>query len=161
MELGCSLESGTGLEELDADKLDQRAALLAHHWEKAGAGLVAARWHRRAAEWLSWRRAIDAEQHWRGVLTLLEGAPESSEADELALAAMSSLVSNLAIRISLEEVEGLRQDAKRLAEKAGDLQSLWRTEVGYGPLSRTPRSNVSSHGSREYHRDHGQGGGHS
>ena len=39
------------LAELDADKLDERAALLAHHWEQAGDALEAARCHARAAGW--------------------------------------------------------------------------------------------------------------
>src|SRR5882724_5172333 len=37
--------------ELFADKLDEQAAVLAHHCEEAGNALDAARWHRRAAEW--------------------------------------------------------------------------------------------------------------
>ena len=40
------------IEALVPDKLDESAALLAHHWEAAGDALRAARWHRRAAEWV-------------------------------------------------------------------------------------------------------------
>jgi class 3 adenylate cyclase len=36
----------------DPEHRDERAALLAHHWEEAGEALSAARWHRRAAEWV-------------------------------------------------------------------------------------------------------------
>ena len=39
------------IEARDSDKLDERAALLAHHWEGAGEAHQAAHWHRRAAEW--------------------------------------------------------------------------------------------------------------
>src|SRR5204862_2804776 len=35
--------------ELYPEQLEERAALLAHHWEEAGDALEAARWHRRAA----------------------------------------------------------------------------------------------------------------
>ena len=37
------------IEELHSDKLDERAALLAYHWEQAGEALTAARWYVRAA----------------------------------------------------------------------------------------------------------------
>ena len=39
---------GAGDRRADAEQLDERAALLAHHWEEAGDALEAARWHRRA-----------------------------------------------------------------------------------------------------------------
>ncbi len=39
------------LEAAHADRLDENAALLAHHHEEAGDAGAAARWHRRAAEW--------------------------------------------------------------------------------------------------------------
>src|SRR5262245_19658316 len=39
------------IEKLFAEKLNERAALLAHHWEAAGEALEAARWNRRAADW--------------------------------------------------------------------------------------------------------------
>src|SRR5262249_30514844 len=37
------------IEELESEKLDERAALLAYHWERAGDSREAAKWHRRAA----------------------------------------------------------------------------------------------------------------
>jgi predicted ATPase len=37
--------------ELYPEQLDERAALLAHHWERAGEAARAAEWHRRAALW--------------------------------------------------------------------------------------------------------------
>src|SRR5205823_8197358 len=37
--------------ELDADRLDERAALIAQHWEAAGEALEAATWSARAAGW--------------------------------------------------------------------------------------------------------------
>src|SRR5439155_10196843 len=43
------------IEAAHASDLDRQAALLAHHWDEAGEALAAARWHRRAAEWL-WMR---------------------------------------------------------------------------------------------------------
>jgi predicted ATPase len=37
------------MEELDFERLDERAALIAHHWERAGEPAAASRWHRHAA----------------------------------------------------------------------------------------------------------------
>ncbi len=37
------------IEHQDAERLEERAPLLAHHWEEAGEALSAARWHRRVA----------------------------------------------------------------------------------------------------------------
>src|SRR5262249_62118434 len=39
------------IEATSAEKLDEQAALVAHHWERAGEALVAANWHARAADW--------------------------------------------------------------------------------------------------------------
>ena len=55
------------IEALSPGKLDESASLLAHHWEAAGDALQAARWHRRAAEWVSDLAAV--KDHW------LRGAP--------------------------------------------------------------------------------------
>ena len=69
--------------ELYAGKLDERAALLAHHWEAAGDALEAARWSRRAAEWVGLSNFPEALRHWRKVRALIEGLPESAETREL------------------------------------------------------------------------------
>ena len=42
--------------ELYPERLDERAALLAQHWEAAGETLEAARWHARAAAWVGTQR---------------------------------------------------------------------------------------------------------
>src|SRR5207249_9119585 len=53
------------LAALHPDKLDERAALLAYHWEAAGDALEAARWNRRAAEWVRATDLAAALGHWR------------------------------------------------------------------------------------------------
>ena len=52
------------IERQHAEHLDERAPLLAHHWEEAGAALAAARWHRRAAEWVGATDYTAATHHW-------------------------------------------------------------------------------------------------
>jgi class 3 adenylate cyclase/tetratricopeptide (TPR) repeat protein len=75
------------IEALEPDKQDERAALLAHHWEQAGEALEAARWHRRAAEWIGVSDAAEAVRHWRRLRELTGPQPETSETRRLALEA--------------------------------------------------------------------------
>jgi class 3 adenylate cyclase/tetratricopeptide (TPR) repeat protein len=67
------------LEQLDPAKLDERAALLAYHWESAGEAEEAIRWHRRAAEWAGASDPTEALEHWQRVRTLLGRLPETRE----------------------------------------------------------------------------------
>ena len=55
------------LAELDADRLDERASLIAHHHELAGRLLDAARWNARAATWAGFTHPTEAARHWRRV----------------------------------------------------------------------------------------------
>jgi class 3 adenylate cyclase/tetratricopeptide (TPR) repeat protein len=69
----------TALETLAGDAADQRALLLAHHWEQAGRNLEAARWQTRMAVRLG-GNAGEAVVHWRKVTELLgeeRGNPEA------------------------------------------------------------------------------------
>jgi predicted ATPase len=53
------------IEEIDFEHLDERAPLLAHHWERAAQPAAAARWHRHAARCVArWSPAV-AETHRR------------------------------------------------------------------------------------------------
>src|SRR5262249_3013146 len=63
------------IEERDGDRLDERAALLAHHWEGAGDALRAARAHRRAAAWLRRSDFSATRRHLERVRALVAGPP--------------------------------------------------------------------------------------
>jgi hypothetical protein len=67
------------IEEIDSRKLDERAALLANHWEHAGDAREAAKWHRRAAEWVGLNNVAEALRHWGSVRQLLDTLPETPE----------------------------------------------------------------------------------
>src|SRR5262249_14405845 len=67
------------IQELYPDKLDERAALVAHHFEQAGETLDAARWHRRAARWTGIHHSAGALRHWQCLRALLATMPESQE----------------------------------------------------------------------------------
>src|SRR5262249_39029103 len=71
--------------ELHPDRLDERAALLANHWENAGAFLEAARWNRRAADWVRSSDAAATVQYWGKVRALLRKVTESDETMALGL----------------------------------------------------------------------------
>jgi predicted ATPase len=61
------------IEEVDSKRLDERAALLAQHWERAGDAKLAARWHARAARWCGLGNVAEALRHWSQVWALPVG----------------------------------------------------------------------------------------
>ncbi len=121
------------LERLQTGLVGEKAAVLAHHWERAGEALAAARWHRRAAEWASSSNAAEALRHWQQALALLATIPETDETVALALVAYPQSL-NLSSRLgsSDEEARALFVAGGRLAERAGDLRALAGLSYGYG-----------------------------
>jgi adenylate cyclase len=121
------------IEEASADKLDETAALLAHHWEEAGEALTAARWLQRAAEWVGRSNPLQAVQHMRRVLELTETLPESTERDQLRLdACRSMLQGGWRTGLSREEGEARFAEGCELAERLGDVDQAIGVRVGYG-----------------------------
>jgi adenylate cyclase len=120
------------LEQLHSDRLDSNAALLAHHEEGAGRRLEAARWHRRAAEWVGIRDVDAAHRHWRAVMALAGQVPESAERDELQLQAhvwMQQLAWRLGF--SEEETHRLFSSGVALAERRGERMTVVTLTLGY------------------------------
>jgi adenylate cyclase len=109
------------IERRDAERLDESAALLAHHHEEAGDPLVAARWHRRAAEWVSVTDLVAANQHWSRLRKLLQALPNDREAAELGIAACKQLLST-AWRFDpdVDETNAILDEGQRLAKSIGD-----------------------------------------
>jgi class 3 adenylate cyclase/tetratricopeptide (TPR) repeat protein len=81
------------IEALHPGKLDEQAALLAHHWEEAGEAITAARWHRRAAEHLSRGDVAAGWRHWQRVRDLVTGRESDDEAALLGTQACTGLLS--------------------------------------------------------------------
>ncbi len=104
------------IEALKADKLDEHAALLAHHWENAGDPMAAARAHRRAAVWATGKDAVESRRHWRRIRGLLGSVAESKEALDLRIEACSQIMV-LSARMggADEEIGELFAEAKDLA----------------------------------------------
>jgi class 3 adenylate cyclase len=74
------------------EKLDERAALLAYHWEQAGEKLTAADWHRRAAEWAGVQDHEAMIRHWARVRTLLAEVPASPQKLALGVIARTHMI---------------------------------------------------------------------
>ena len=113
------------LEELYPDKLDERAALLAQHWEAAGDPLAAAQWSARAASWVGLNDIAEALRHWRKVSELVETLPDSAESNALALGArLARLNYGWRLGISEQEATAHYEAGRELAERSGDRVNL-------------------------------------
>jgi adenylate cyclase len=106
-------------EAAHADRLDEHAALLAHHWEEAGEALAAARWHARAAMRAGATHAAESVRHWQRVRALLEETEESDETLELGLLARSRILGfGWRIGIAQSEADALFSEGKELVRRA-------------------------------------------
>ena len=111
--------------ELNPDRHDEQAALIAHHMEEGGETLEAARWSARAAYWAGTSRPADALRLWRRVTELAEGLEENDETT--ALGVMSRLLQlDFAWRLGMDKEEEARLigEAEEIATRTGDLRSL-------------------------------------
>jgi class 3 adenylate cyclase/tetratricopeptide (TPR) repeat protein len=124
-------EVAGAIEALDAAKLDERAALLAHHWEEANEPIIASRWHRRAAERIGQSDITAANRHWQRVreLTAHAGA-EDAEAAELAIEACLGLLSQgFRLGLAESEQEDLYASGRHWAERSGNHLASARLEA--------------------------------
>jgi len=111
--------------ELNPDRHDELAALIASHMESGGETLEAARWSARAAYWAGSSRPQDAMRLWRGAMELTEALEETEETQ--AMAVMSRLLQlDFAWRLGMDDSEEARltAEARAIATKTGDLHSL-------------------------------------
>ena len=114
------------------NKVDEQAALLAHHCAQAGEPLAAARWYRRAAEWIGPRNYQTAFGHWRRALELTRGDDDPEAISLLALA--YSNATRLAVRVGMsgEETAALFEEGCRAVERAGDQAAAVMLRANYG-----------------------------
>ncbi len=113
------------LTELNPDRHDELAALIASHMEAGGETLEAARWTARAASWAGSSRPQDALRLWRKVMELTEELEEGDEST--AMAVMSRLLQlDYAWRLGMDKEEEARlvAEAEAIATATGDLRSL-------------------------------------
>ena len=112
-------------EELHADRADAQAGLIAHHWERAGQPIVAAGWHRRAADAANYSGySSTALRHWKDVLRLALSASASPEGDALTLGACRGIIEQaLTVRVPSDEVHHAFEVGITIAERAEDARS--------------------------------------
>lgn len=140
------------IERIYPDRLDERAALLAHHSEAAGDNLAGARWHARAAAWAEVRSPIDGMRHWRRVRHLIDELDASPERDALATEARIGVLSlTWRLGISPEETARLHAEAAPGIERfrldlyyAGNLMHSGREREGLDGFREVSRQAVAA-----------------
>jgi class 3 adenylate cyclase/tetratricopeptide (TPR) repeat protein len=120
------------IESQDAGRLDERAALLAHHWEGAGNVIDAARWHRRAAEWVGLTNLSAASWHWSRLRSLLKGVPADRDTAELGMVACQNLL-NLSWRFPVvpDEIQALGEEGMAFARATGSRNAELKVAMVY------------------------------
>ena len=127
-----------GLEAQAGEKLDEQAALLAHHCEQAGEILNAARWHRRAAEWAGLNDINAALHHWLCVRNLArQGGDEAGASAHVVLACTQVLALGWRIGGSAIAFEEIFEEGCVTAERTGDLTALAILNAVYGAVRGT------------------------
>ena len=123
------------IEVAEAERLDEHAGLLAHHWTEAGEALRAAMWHVRAARWVRSNDLAASRRHWAQARALLVALPDSSERTRLLLEVYPELLNTLD-RLGAEpaESEAVFREAVDLARAAGDRRIEALVEAAYGNL---------------------------
>jgi adenylate cyclase len=123
------------LEKANLDRLDENAALLAHHHEEAGNLEVAARWHRRAAEWVGTSDVQAAIKHWHRVRELVDEKSGEPEVMSLGVEACANLLAlGWRTGVSEEECSEIFDQGQELAKRADDTAGLANLLAGYAAI---------------------------
>src|SRR5262245_34096914 len=111
------------------------AALLAHHFDEAGEGLEAARWHEQAGRRVARSDPAEGVRHCRRVTTLLAAVPESRETLMLELTSRIALLEIGRIAgIDEREARDLFDEARAVVERLHDKAGHAFLLTSYGRL---------------------------
>jgi class 3 adenylate cyclase/tetratricopeptide (TPR) repeat protein len=111
--------------ELEPERMDELAALVAHHLEAGGETLEAARWSARAAHWAGHTRPQDALRLWQRVTALVDELDENEETTALAVSSrLLQLEYAWRLGMDREQADALAAEANEIAERIGDVHSL-------------------------------------
>jgi class 3 adenylate cyclase len=132
---GRHAQVATAIEASSPDQLDERAGLLAHHWQEAGEPLHAARWHVRAARWVRANDLSAAHRHWAQARELLLPLPDAQERTQQLLAVYPELI-NLLDRLGAEPsvAEAIYAEGIAFARHSGSRVTEALLEAAYGYL---------------------------
>jgi adenylate cyclase len=126
-------EVARAIEELGKEKLGERAALLAYHWEQAGEPREAAKWHQRAAEWVGLNNPTEALRHWQSIRQRLDTLPETPENLVERATVRARVMTHLARMGDREDqAAGLFREGRELATRTGDPHVLSQVLNGFG-----------------------------
>jgi class 3 adenylate cyclase/tetratricopeptide (TPR) repeat protein len=116
------------IEATHADKLDEHAALLAHHCTEAGQTLAAAQWHARAATFVGRSNFAQSSRHWQRTRELVRLVADDPDAPVLGTNACFRVLS-LAFRIGAlaDEARGVFEEGIQWAVRTGD--PLWAGRI--------------------------------
>ena len=119
--------------DLHAGSLDEKAALLAQHYERGDEALEAARWHGRAALWVGTKDIPEALRHDRRGIELLERVASKPATDRLGGEARARLL-HLAWRAGMDdnEEDRLFHQGIQIADRLGDERLRAQITVGFG-----------------------------
>jgi adenylate cyclase len=114
-----------GLQEIDAERLDERAALIAQHFEQASEAMEAAKWHARAAGWAGFSDPSAALRHWQRIRELDAELPEGAEADGIRAGARVMILGmGWRLGADIAEARQVFEEGRALAERLGDKATL-------------------------------------
>jgi hypothetical protein len=118
---GVHERAAEAIREDRAERLDEAAALIAHHWEEAGRSLEAAIWHHRAAEFIGKSDFAQSQKHHRRVRELVRLVPESDEAPALGADACRAILAlSFRLGVSEEEREAAFEEGLDWSKRTGD-----------------------------------------
>src|SRR5262249_56926754 len=110
----------------------ERAGLIAHDWEAAEAFLDAARWSRRAAEWVRASSISEAYSHWQQVHALAARTAETEETARLALdACVQRLELGWRVGISADDADAAFKHGEALAMQLGNPRAMTQLLSAY------------------------------
>ena len=117
------------------DRVQERAGLLAFHFELAGELLKAAQYYMTAAVWLGASDSGQALRHWKKIRVLLSKEPPARATDYLRMMATGQIV-NFGWRegMSVEEAQIYFEEARQLAIAAGDVRANALIHAAYGRI---------------------------
>src|SRR6185369_13108198 len=113
------------LEALHADKADESAALLAHHWDLGGEAEPAARCYLRAAEWVAGSNSPQARRHWTRVRELADEIADPTLAVELGQQSrLMMLEYGWRLGVPAAELNELLREGEAWAKRHNDTRGL-------------------------------------
>jgi class 3 adenylate cyclase/tetratricopeptide (TPR) repeat protein len=125
--------------------LDERAPLLAHHWEQAGDLPLAVRWHGRAAQWVGANDPMEGLRHWFSVRSLGKSL-DLVEARQLRFQACKTILISGSFRLgfSPQEVREYLEECRVVGDSLGIPSSAMANPVAGAAISEWQRGDVNA-----------------